>query len=526
MKKWYKFFLAEIIVVCTLYLNNIFFVELKSVFIQNSWNKVWLIIVFLLGESILEFFSISLLAILCLDKCIRIKNKLTFPFEWIYSVLTYCILNGVAYIAYFFWLLFMPRRVLLGRELRTYTDVQKNINDSIMYIKPYFLVDFKNRITGENESADKENYLYPILYMLVLIMVVGICYEADFRIYLVLLDICLFLLIICDSIVLEKYRYESFTLKLFSIHDKWIWTAAGSLLIIISIYGWKADVFETPNMVPLMDKGVELITVTKELPDNRGWMIADKTEVNLRTNTYWIDENGILYGTGSNKNNQLGKAERYTHEPQLIDTDVISVSEGEDNEDGHNIIYYLKKSGEFYCLGGQYAAPECLETGVEHFIAKSKRYIVLKDDGSLITSVSSIDPEKERDIICDKMVCFNYTNGVFAAIDSENRLFLWGNNQFGQLGVPVLNQKYVNIDERLCYDNVTDVWIGKETMFDIEKEDYHGSKKETVYFCDIDGKYYASGKYIGDGTMHRGDVRYLDHFIEIKIQYQVGDMSL
>lgn len=95
-----------------------------------------------------------------------------------------------------------------------------------------------------------------------------------------------------------------------------------------------------------------------------------------------------------------------------------------------------------------------------------------------------------------------------------------GNNQFGQLGVPVLNQKYVNIDERLCYDNVTDVWIGKEAMYDIEKEDYHGSKKETVYFCDIDGTYYASGKYIGDGTMHRDDVRYVDHFIEVKIQYQ------
>lgn len=275
-------------------------------------------------------------------------------------------------------------------------------------------------------------------------------------------------------------------------------------------------------------------------------------------NHYYIDKDGVLWGTGSNTSWQLGIAEENDienleviySEPVRIAEDVIHVDVNINSE----YVIYLTSSGELYGLGEnvsgvlrlpidtqmkenrwwQYTAkPQLLMTNVAFASAGQQCISVLTKDGGVLwwgeLSATAGTVGHEGNMYAEEPTLMvqnaRYTvcvDDTIAAIDNDNNLWLWGCNVWGECGKD--GADYLLKPNLACTD-VEMVWTNllstRQNIFNVEhwmrmnpylmSED-SCSHEYTTFIRKTDGKMYACGIDLGHSVksvMYYGDL-YVD----------------
>lgn len=303
------------------------------------------------------------------------------------------------------------------------------------------------------------------------------------------------------------------------------------------------------------------------------------------TNRYYIDEQGVLWGTGRNDCWQLGIIKdsdlnnfdaKYT-EPVKIAEDVIHVDANINGE----FVVYLTQDGNLYGLGANVSGvlrmpqmeediaqypncatkPQLLMSDVQFASAGQESISVLTKDGNVwwwgeivattgtlgVGGIYSAEPKlmakNARYTVCG--------SNTAAAIDWENNLWLWGCNVFGQCGkegADYLEEPYLACEE------VEMVWpeflSTRQNVFDTEEwtmwNPYTAPEdcciqSYVTFIRKMDGKMYACGMDIGHkvknvqyfGDLYIGDSDYPESytrnyspiFLEITVEQSTGKMS-
>lgn len=305
------------------------------------------------------------------------------------------------------------------------------------------------------------------------------------------------------------------------------------------------------------------------------------------TNHYYIDEQGVLWGTGRNDCWQLGIIKdgdlnnydaQYT-QPVKIAEDVIHVDANINGE----FVIYLTRDGKLYGLGANvsgvlrmpqpqveeyivqypnYATePQLLMSDVQFASAGQESISVLTNDesvwwwGKIAATTGTFDVggmySEEPKLMVENARYTVCGPGTIAAIDQENNLWLWGCNVFGQCGkegADYLEQAY------LACEDVEMVWpeffSTRQNVFDTEEWDNWNPYTAPVDCCvqsyvtfirKTDGKMYACGMDIGHnvkkvqyfGDLFIADSEYPENytrnyspmFLEITVEQSTGKMN-
>ena len=304
------------------------------------------------------------------------------------------------------------------------------------------------------------------------------------------------------------------------------------------------------------------------------------------SNHYYIDENKVLWGTGSNEFGQLGTGtydmEEYYEEPVKIAENVISV----DASWNDYFCIYLTEGGELYGVGMNHSEvllgegsespvyshydyqkvtePVLLMTDVAYARAGRECIVALQNNKTAYwwgqyaplthTSVDYTDylnywkmeedasnPVKMFAAKPMKIMeqCKYVTTGTFtgAAISESGELYTWGFNVFGQCGTPVMGDDFVRTPIKVM-DNVKMVWPGRIIFSDPISRSSEFGRWETDYNDNTfvlteDNRLLAVGLDMGDKekvTQVNGDLEetqthwYNDDFVPVQvIEYSVNN---
>lgn len=243
---------------------------------------------------------------------------------------------------------------------------------------------------------------------------------------------------------------------------------------------------------------------------------------------YYVDENGVLWGTGRNGYGQFGTGtygfEEYYEEPVKIAENVVSVDV---SENGYFCIY-LTNSGELYGVGSncggillgegsevtQYSVedyqkvtePVLLMTDVAYARAGRECIVALQTNGSAywwgtyafralfrenyfyedFWRLDEDDTNPVKMYVCEprKIMddCVYITTGTYtgAAINEAGELYTWGLNLFGQCGVPMTEDEYIRKPVKVM-DDVKMVWMERIAFSDPEVESTRFVEQSTQY---------------------------------------------
>lgn len=284
---------------------------------------------------------------------------------------------------------------------------------------------------------------------------------------------------------------------------------------------------------------------------------------------YFIDEDGVLWGTGRNSYGQFGTGtygfDEYYEEPVKIAENVVSV-------DGNTVFcIYLTDSGELYGVGANYGGillgkgsevtqysvddyrkvtePVLLMTDVTYARAGEQCIVALRSDGSAYWwgaysfrtlaqtqyyedywRLDEDDANPVKMYVCEprKVLddCIYITTGdnVGAAINKAGELYVWGLNIFGQCGVPVTEDDYIREPVKVM-DDVKMVWMDRIAFSDPleHPSDYAERCSEHLYNTFVlrkDDTLMGAGINLGDKErlMELGETvvtRYEDSFVPV-----------
>jgi len=227
-------------------------------------------------------------------------------------------------------------------------------------------------------------------------------------------------------------------------------------------------------------------------------------------NRYYIDNDGILWGSGYNENGQLGTGSYETDfdKGQFDDVRIADHVVSVDADWNNNFCIYLTEDGNLYGLGLNMAGlllgkdtvkqvysdmdndrvctPTLLMKNVRYARAGREAIIVLKEDGTVywwgqlrttssttgggydeywsvtenplnLVKMMYLEPHKVLDHCI--YVDINAWNG--AAITEAGELYLWGLNIFGQCGISKSENVHDFVREpKKVLDKVSMVWLG------------------------------------------------------------------
>ncbi|MCM1541039.1 MAG: hypothetical protein NC121_07245 [Blautia sp.] len=301
---------------------------------------------------------------------------------------------------------------------------------------------------------------------------------------------------------------------------------------------------------------------------------------------YYIDEDGVFWGTGRNDYGQLGTGtygfEEYHEEPVKIAEHVVSMDVSENSY----FCIYLTDTGELYGVGSncggillgkgsevtQYSVgnyqkvtkPVLLMTDVAYARAGRENIVALKTDGSAYwwgeyssTTLSHVpyfedfwsldedvvNPAKmyasEPRKIMDDCVYIATGTHTGAAINEAGELYAWGLNLFGQCGVPVTEDDYIREPVKVM-DDVKMVWMESIAFNDSDTKPYWRARESSRYTYNVflltqDNTLMAAGLDLGDKekvTELTGDLpeththQYGDTFVPIRVVTYSSDRNL
>lgn len=303
------------------------------------------------------------------------------------------------------------------------------------------------------------------------------------------------------------------------------------------------------------------------------------------SNYYHIDEDGVLWGSGSNEFGQLGTGtygeEEYYNEPVKIAEHVLSV----DASWNDYFCIYLTEDGVLYGVGLNYAdllidrrsqsriysaydydrvtTPVRLMTDVSYARAGLECIVALKTDRSAywwgryapvthtyadgglqyLDDYWKVEKDPSNPVIEPIKImehCRYITTGAFtgAAISESGELYTWGFNVFGQCGTPVTDSDFVRTPVKVM-DGVKMVWVDRIVFNDSPSQSQGYTTWETNYNYNTfvlteDDTLLAAGVDLGDKekvTQVNGDLvesqthRYSDSFVPVRaVGYSIDSM--
>ncbi|MCM1214568.1 MAG: hypothetical protein NC331_03570 [Lachnospiraceae bacterium] len=301
---------------------------------------------------------------------------------------------------------------------------------------------------------------------------------------------------------------------------------------------------------------------------------------------YYIDEDGVFWGTGRNDYGQLGTGtygfEEYHEEPVKIAEHVVSMDVSENSY----FCIYLTDTGELYGVGSncggillgkgsevprysvenyqKVTKPVLLMTDVAYARAGRENIVALKTDGSAYwwgqyssTTLSHVpyfedfwsldedvvNPAKmyasEPRKIMDDCVYIATGTHTGAAINEAGELYAWGLNLFGQCGVPVTEDDYIREPVKVM-DDVKMVWMESIAFNDSDAKPYWRARESSRYTYHVflltqDNTLMAAGLDLGDKekvTELTGDLpeththQYGDTFVPIRVVTYSSERNL
>lgn len=269
------------------------------------------------------------------------------------------------------------------------------------------------------------------------------------------------------------------------------------------------------------------------------------TNCHTASNHFFIDEQGTLWGSGSNEYGQLGTGSygvgERQEEPIKIAEHVVSV----DASWNDYFCIYLTENGELYGMGLNFEGlifeseeeiipiPTLLMEDVAYAKAARESIAVLQTDktawwwGQYKPILVRMYADKPMKIMEN---CKYITTGVYtgAAISEDDELYTWGYNAFGECGVEViLDDVFVKTPVKVL-DDVKMVWVDRISFgnfIDDSLEFWDGYYPHNVFVLREDGSIQAVGKGFGDkeqiseneeGTDEM--IPYSDVFVPIQIK--------
>lgn len=303
------------------------------------------------------------------------------------------------------------------------------------------------------------------------------------------------------------------------------------------------------------------------------------------SNHYYIDENGVLWGSGTNEFGQLGTGtygiEESYEEPVKIAENVLSV----DASWNDYFCIYLTEERELYGIGLNYAGlllgrgsesevfsqddfqkatkPVLLMTDVAYARAGRECIVALQNNKAAYwwgqyaptthTNADAVwenywkleeDPSNPVKMLASQPMkimenCRYITTGTFtgAAVSEKGELYTWGFNVFGQCGTPVTGDDFIRTPVKVM-DNVKMVWPERIFFSDPENPSSELGRWEASYdyntFVLTEGdSLLAAGLNLGDQekvTQVNGDLvetktnRYHDEFVPVRaVEYSVNN---
>lgn len=311
------------------------------------------------------------------------------------------------------------------------------------------------------------------------------------------------------------------------------------LIVIVVVFSFfrfndKKNNSKINEEVSMIDKQTTEVTELKEgLKDD----VKFKVEISLQdeyatnvgnfSNLYYIDEDGILWGSGDNNYGQLaqGTQDYEYHEKMMkMAEEVIHVDYSQEG-----FVIWLTKDHELYGVGNagcgalqqlerfsfdtyvnaeKYAitTPVLLRTGVV-YASCGKSDVVCIDEDQSVWTWGTVFYESGNDYynklpvkIMDEAVYV--TGGMYnhAALQEDGSLWTWGYNYTGNCGIA--NQAKVREPQKVS-DNVAMVWTDRKdknvNCFDItEFEGFSERGLENTIIKKNDGKYYICGANVGE----------------------------
>ena len=301
-------------------------------------------------------------------------------------------------------------------------------------------------------------------------------------------------------------------------------------------------------------------------------------------NYFYVDEDGVLWGTGMNEYGQLGTGtygmEEYYEEPIKIAEHVISV----DASWNDYFCIYLTESGELYGIGLNYAGlllgkgsetnvyfydqyqkvtePVLLMENVVYARAGMECIVAIQTDRTAYwwgqyapLTRTNVDGDywklEEDDRNPAKMFasepkkilehCKYITTGAYtgAAISEAGELYTWGFNIFGQCGMPVTEDDFVRTPVKIM-DSVKMVWFERIVFNDpasrpSEFARWTANYNYNTFVLKEDNTLLAVGLDMGDKekvTELNGDLvetrtyRYGDSFVPVRAVEYSADYNL
>ena len=295
------------------------------------------------------------------------------------------------------------------------------------------------------------------------------------------------------------------------------------------------------------------------------------------SNYYYIDADGVLWGTGGNEFGQLGTGtygnDEYYEASVRIAEHVVSV----DASRNDYFCIYLTESGDLYGVGLNYSGlllgkgsesrvysyhdfqkvtgPVLLMTDVVYARAGRECIVALKEDGTAywwgqyapatLTQAAGVyenywkleedatNPSKMLAVEPVKIMdnCSYITTGDYtgAAISETGELYTWGFNAFGQCGTPVTQDDFVRTPVKVM-DGVKMVWPERVYFNDDPDSSSEYARWETNYayvtfVLKADDTLLAAGLNLGNQvktTELNGDIaqtqihRYSDGFVPVR----------
>ncbi|MBQ9990610.1 MAG: hypothetical protein IJP31_06685 [Lachnospiraceae bacterium] len=222
-----------------------------------------------------------------------------------------------------------------------------------------------------------------------------------------------------------------------------------ALAIVLGVFLYQ-NPSKGPGELEIVEVNPKLDIVIEEKYQHESHLVRNQYEI--------ID--GILYGTGRNESGQLGvppEQSRVSGMVGYVASPVLIAKEVKYATVGLNTVMYLTEEGQVYVLGNNKNGQLGPARG---------EMDVFNEEISMKTKYSH-----EPVLVMDHVVFISSGLYTLAAISDEGKLYMWGDNSFGEIGNGNRGEglptqcKYFVTEPYLVKENIKDVWFEEFTVY-------------------------------------------------------------
>lgn len=319
----------------------------------------------------------------------------------------------------------------------------------------------------------------------------------------------------------------------------------------IDVTGEKKTVYVSKtDEIDNSDNTEEMTTVFVEnmndIDSRQGFAYSNcyTTDVYRGSNHYWIDENSVLWGTGTSEYGQLGELKEELSriaEPRELAENVKHV-----DFSGEYFTIFITDDNKLYGMGGNPAGilrkegrenfnnvymnvitePVLLMENIVFAKCGYSTIIALSENGDVYVfgnneyvSAYNEDYKEPKKVMENARYVTSFYH-TFAAISEDDSLWTWGDNRLGQCGIGSFSENLETPQEVM--GDVSCAWMGRLS--------FNGgnviSEKDNLIVLNQDGNYFGCGEGIGTTEMKDitddFDKLHTDDMVNVKAANSLG----